>query len=303
MIEAHHLTRQFGDLTAVDDVSMKIPRGQIAGFLGPNGAGKTTCMRMLCGVLAPSSGHATIHGHDMADPQSPGRRLLGWLPEGAPARDELRVTEYLRYHAALWGGVSRKRIDRILERCDIGDVRDRLVGHLSRGYRQRVGLAAAIVHDPPALILDEPGTGLDPMQQQAFQHLLKDLSEDRAILLSTHQLSEAAAVCDVLHVMVGGRIQAGRALGQDRAGGQGTVEARGVDLESCLQTMPGIVELQVTAVTPPWQQVQCVVADPQDAMTAIAEAVAAAGGVVRRLDAATDDVDQWVHQALEGRSA
>ncbi|MCH2142356.1 MAG: ABC transporter ATP-binding protein [Phycisphaerales bacterium] len=303
MIEADHLTRRFGDLMAVEDVSMEIPRGQIAGFLGPNGAGKTTCMRMLCGVLSPTGGRARIDGHDMADPQSPGRRLLGWLPEGAPARDELRVAEYLKYHAALWGGVPAGRIGQMMERCDIGDVQGRLVGQLSRGYRQRVGLAAAMLHDPPALILDEPGTGLDPMQQQTFQALLKDLSADRAILLSTHQLSEAAAVCDVLHVMVGGRIQAARRVDHAGDSGQIIVEARGIDLDACLKTVGSIQGVHVESVTPPWQQAKCETADPEDAMMAIAEAVATAGGVIRRLAMEEHGLDQWVHQALEGRQS
>ena len=188
MIHAEHLTKRFGDLTAVDAVDFSVESGRVAGFLGPNGAGKTTTMRMLCGTLAPTSGRAVLGGVDVsADPEA-AHRMLGWLPEGAPACDELRVVEYLRFRAGLFGGLSRSRIPTVLGQCGLESVSRRLVGQLSRGFRQRVALAAALLHDPSVLILDEPGTGLDPVQQRAFQSLLRTLAADRAILLSTHQL-------------------------------------------------------------------------------------------------------------------
>ncbi len=304
MIRADHLTKRFGNLVAVDDVSLQIPRGHIAGFLGPNGAGKTTCMRMLCGVLPPTSGHAMIDGHVMNSSNRAGRRLLGWLPEGAPAREELRVIEYLQYRAGLVGGVTGRRIDAVLDQCGIGDVRRRVIGQLSRGYRQRVALAAAIVHDPPALVLDEPGTGLDPVQQQAFRALLRDLAGDRAILLSTHQLAEASAVCDDLLIIAGGRLRASRAVDTLR-GGHCTVEveARGIDLATCMSGIPVIDTVTLTNSEPPWQRVICAVSDVATAKTAISEAIAAAGGVVRTLSQGQNSLETWVHSVLEGHHA
>ncbi len=288
-------------LTAVEDVSFEIQRGRIAGFLGPNGAGKTTTMRMLCGVLPPSEGSATIGGVDVATDPRAAHAMLGWLPEGAPACDELRVVEYLRFRAGLFGGDARSRIPRVLDDCGLFDVSRRLVGQLSRGYRQRVALAAAIVHDPAVLILDEPGTGLDPVQQRLFRGLLRSLAEDRAILFSTHQLGEAAEVCDDLLVIGNGRLLASDSVQSIRSGGETlVVEARGVDAMAVLGKIDGVVSIESLSSQSPWTRLRCdVVGDPREAIFA---SVSRSGGTLRSLGLETRSLDQWVRGVLAKES-
>ncbi|MDP7028715.1 MAG: ABC transporter ATP-binding protein [Phycisphaerales bacterium] len=298
------MTRCFGTVKAVDDVSFEIERGRVAGFLGPNGAGKTTSMRMLAGVLPPTSGRAFIGGHDVMEQPRAAHASLGWLPEGAPACDELRVEEYVRYRGALAGGVPRRRYAELLARCDLMDVRRRLVGQLSRGYRQRVALAAALVGDPAALILDEPSTGLDPVQQRAFRRLVRELAEDRAILFSTHQVGDALAVCDDLLVIVGGSLKAAGDLASLRgAAGRRRVvlEAAGVDLAATLGAMSQVHDLEVQATEGDWHRAVCTLKD--DVRDDLVAAIMQAGGRLRLLRDAEGSLEQWLHGLLEGGSA
>jgi ABC-2 type transport system ATP-binding protein len=201
MIEAKGLSKRYGDFVAVEDVSFEIGSGEVVGFLGPNGAGKTTTMRMLTGFLPPTDGSATIAGHDVfAEPQA-ARRAVGYLPETPPLYPEMDVRGYLKYVATIQDVPRARRteaVDRALERCGLADVDRRLIGALSKGYRQRVGLAGAIVHTPPVLILDEPTVGLDPIQIQEIRALIKELggAGDHAVILSTHILAEVEAICD-----------------------------------------------------------------------------------------------------------
>ncbi len=298
------MTRCFGPVRAVDDVSFEIERGRVAGFLGPNGAGKTTSMRMLAGVLPPTSGRAFIDGHDVMDQPRAAHRCLGWLPEGAPACDELRVEEYLRYRGALAGGVPRRRYAELMGRCDLTDVRRRLVGQLSRGYRQRVALAAALVADPVALILDEPSTGLDPVQQRTFRGLVRELAEDRAILFSTHQVGDALAVCDELLVIVGGALVAAGDLDSLRAAMPNrsvVLEASGVDVQASLAEIPGVAGVRVTSRPGGWHRAECTLTT--DAREQIATAITQAGGTIRELRDAEGSIEQWLHGLLEGEPA
>lgn len=211
MIEASELTRNYGPLRAVDRVSFVVPKGAVCGFLGPNGAGKSTTIRMIAGLMPPDSGRLEVGGVDVvADPLG-ARRQVGYLPESTPLDPELRVEEYLRFRGrlrGLGGGDLRAAIGRVLSRCDLESVRRRLVGALSKGFRQRVGLAAALLGDPPLLVLDEPTVGLDPAQQTAFRALLSDLAGERTVLLSSHLLAEVEASCDRLVMISGGRLVA-----------------------------------------------------------------------------------------------
>ena len=304
MIEADHLTRRFGPLLAVDGVSFRIDRGTVAGFLGPNGAGKTTTMNMLAGVLAPSAGRATIGGHDVASSPRAAHRCLGWLPEGAPARSELRVTEYLRMRARLFG-VQRSNVPRVLGQCGLEEVRGRVIGGLSRGFRQRVALAAALVHDPAALMLDEPGTGLDPVQQRAFRSLVKELAQDRAILFSTHQMSEAVELCDDLLIIGGGRLRTHSPLEVLREAstsmGDLHVESRGVDPKAITGSVDGCVVTTSAPVEEGWTQWTCNASDAQ--RSRIAAEVARQGGELRRLERAGVPLASHVQQLLEGGSS
>ena len=197
MIEVEALSRQYGSRRAVNEVSFRVEPGEIVGFLGPNGAGKTTTLRMLTGYLAPTSGDIRIDGIDAVTDSIRARERLGYMPEGVPLYREMRVFEYLRHRGALKRVPSlTAAVDRALELAGVEDVRTRIVGQLSKGYRQRVGLAEALIADPPILILDEPTSGLDPNQVRQFRELVRSFGGKKTVLLSTHILSEVEAVCD-----------------------------------------------------------------------------------------------------------
>ena len=203
MIEAQSLTKRYGEVLAVDSVSFKVERGEVVGFLGPNGAGKTTTMRMLTGFVPPTDGTASIAGHDIFTDPLAARRAVGYLPETPPLYPEMTVTSYLRYVAAIKDvprARRREAIERALERCALTQVRGRVIGTLSKGFRQRVGLAQAIVHDPPVLILDEPTVGLDPVQIGEIRGLIAELASgtgesQHTVVLSTHIMAEVSAIC------------------------------------------------------------------------------------------------------------
>jgi ABC-2 type transport system ATP-binding protein len=197
VIEVQGLTRRYGNRLAVHDVTFRVEPGQIVGFLGPNGAGKTTTLRMLTGFLAPTAGHIQIDGIDAIERSMEARGRLGYMPEGVPLYREMRVSEYLHYRAALKRVDQQKEaVDRALERASVADARKRIIGQLSKGYRQRVGLADALLADPAILILDEPTSGLDPNQVRQFRELIRSFAGKKTVLLSTHILSEVEAVCD-----------------------------------------------------------------------------------------------------------
>ena len=209
MIEARGLTRRFGDLTAVHDVSFQVEDGEILGLLGPNGAGKTTTLRMLTGFLPPTEGQVNIAGHNLLDDPSVARRELGYLPENVALYPEMRVDEYLAFRAKLArvpGGKRQSAADRAIDGCLLGEVRHQIIGTLSKGYRQRVGLAAAILHGPKVLILDEPTVGLDPKQIISIRELIRDLGRERTLILSTHILPEVEQLCQRVLIIDRGRV-------------------------------------------------------------------------------------------------
>jgi len=197
VIEVEALSRRYGSRLAVNDVSFRVEPGEIVGFLGPNGAGKTTTLRMLTGYLAPTSGNIRIDGIDAVTSSIRARERLGYMPEGVPLYREMRVHEYLRHRGALKSVPNlAEAVDRSLQLAGVTDARTRIVGQLSKGYRQRVGLADALIADPPILILDEPTSGLDPNQVRQFRELVRSFGGKKTVLLSTHILSEVEAVCD-----------------------------------------------------------------------------------------------------------
>lgn len=210
MIDVEHLTKTYpGGVTAVSDVSFSVERGDVVGFLGPNGAGKSTTMRILSGFIAPSGGTVRVAGLDVTRESLKVRRHLGYLPESCPLYEEMRVREYLKYRGELKGVAHRHlkgRVAKVLEQCGLVDVQKRPIGHLSKGYRQRVGIADALVHNPDLLILDEPTIGLDPNQILLIRKLMDELSREHTLLLSTHILREVEATCDRVIVLQGGRI-------------------------------------------------------------------------------------------------
>jgi ABC-2 type transport system ATP-binding protein len=204
VIQARGLTKRYGDLVAVEDIDFSLARGEVVGFLGPNGAGKTTTLRMLTGFLPPTDGTAVIAGHDIFGDPIAARRAIGYLPETPPLYPEMTVKSFLAYVARIKDVPRAKRraaVDRALERTALTDVRRQVIGTLSRGFRQRVGLAQAIVHNPPVLILDEPTAGLDPLQIREIRSLIAELTAasqgdtQHTVILSTHILAEVDAIC------------------------------------------------------------------------------------------------------------
>jgi ABC-2 type transport system ATP-binding protein len=211
LIEIDGLTKRFGRFTAVDNVSFRVARGEVLGFLGPNGAGKSTTMRMLAGFMIPTSGTARICGHDVQSDGVAARRLLGFLPEGAPTYPEMSVSGFLRFCAKIRGFAGREiesRVAGAIERTQLHGVRLQPVETLSKGFKRRVGLAQALLHDPPVLVLDEPTDGLDPNQKFEVRKLIREMAPEKAIVISTHILEEVDAVCSRAIIIAGGRIVA-----------------------------------------------------------------------------------------------
>jgi len=209
MIQVNNVTRTYGPVVAVDHVSFEVDRGEVVGFLGPNGAGKTTTLRILTTFLPATSGIARVAGYDVMTQSMQVRQHIGYLPESVPLYGEMRVEEYLLFRATLKNVPRRerqKRVEYCLDRCRIREVRRRLIGTLSRGYKQRVGLADAMVHDPDILLLDEPTSGLDPIQSRDTLTLIRELGEQHTILLSTHILPQVEAVCERVIIINAGRV-------------------------------------------------------------------------------------------------
>jgi gliding motility-associated transport system ATP-binding protein len=233
MIKAEHLTKKYPSTTAIEDLNFEVAKGEIVGLLGPNGAGKTTTMRILSGFIPATSGSASVAGYDIFRDSLKARMHLGYLPESIPLYEEMRVREYLRYRGSLKGLSGKKlreRIDAVQELCSVKEVEKRPISALSKGYKQRVGLAETMIHQPPLLILDEPTLGLDPNQIRQVRELIRSLGEKHTILLSTHILSEAEMTCTRVIIVNKGHIQASdtpaNLISQIRTSGNVCLEAK-----------------------------------------------------------------------------
>lgn len=211
MIEISHLTKKFDSFTAVDDLSFTVKEGEVLGFLGPNGAGKSTTMKVITGFLAPTSGSVRVDGHDIeADPLAV-KTLIGYLPEGAPSYPDMTTLEFLDFIAEIRGfsgAEKQRRIDKVVADVELASVCHKTIDTLSKGFKRRVGLAQAILHDPKVLILDEPTDGLDPNQKHHVRNLIRNLAKDKIVIISTHILEEVSAVCSRAIIIAGGRILA-----------------------------------------------------------------------------------------------
>ncbi|MCW5764979.1 MAG: ATP-binding cassette domain-containing protein [Phycisphaeraceae bacterium] len=263
MIEVRDVSKRFGSTLAVDGVTLSLEPGRVAGLLGPNGAGKTTLIRMMTSYLAPSTGTITVCGHDTVQEPQASRRVIGYLPESAPLYPEMSVRGYLRFRASLFCA-DRSRRERLaavsaaIDRCWIADVVTRRIGVLSKGYRQRVGLAAAILHQPRVLILDEPSSGLDPAQITMMRGLIRDLAADRVVLLSSHILSEVELTCSRVLIVTRGRLRADGSPEEltsrfDPAARFAVEFAAGADAasaERCLRSVPGVARVEFATDRP-----------------------------------------------------
>jgi ABC-2 type transport system ATP-binding protein len=307
MIQVRDLTKYFGPVLAVDHISFEVDRGEIVGFLGPNGAGKTTTLRILTSYLPATSGSARVAGYDVLLQSLEVRQHIGYLPENVPLYGEMRVEEYLNYRAKL-KGVNRKerpqRLDYCLERCRLRQVRRRLVGTLSRGYRQRVGLADALLHDPPILILDEPTAGLDPVQIRETLALIRDLGTDHTILLSTHILSEVEAVCDRVILIYAGRIALSSSLEELEQARAVLVEVRAPSEQAreVLRQVPGVASvLPAGPVEDGISRFEVQVQGEQDVREAISQALMQRGWPLRRLEQKRRRLEEAFFEVLRTR--
>lgn len=252
MIEVQNITKRYGNITAIDRVTFSVAKGEVLAFLGPNGAGKTTTMRILTCFMPATEGTARVAGFDCADQPMEVKRRIGYVPETPPVYQEFTVSEYLTFVGNLRGMKGKaltSGIDQSIEKLALGSVRHRLIGNLSRGYRQRVGLAQAVLHDPPVLILDEPTVGLDPKQIIEIRDLIKSLAGSHSVILSTHILPEATAVCQRVVIISGGRIVAEDTPDQLSARLRHsekisvTIKTAGDDCAAQLRSIPGILNV------------------------------------------------------------
>jgi len=256
MIEVSNLTKYYAGNAAVSGVSFRVERGEIVGLLGPNGAGKSTTMRILSCFVPASSGSATVAGLDVFTQADEVRRRIGYMPENNPLHPEMRVREYLKFRARLKGlgrARSRERVDAVVAQCGLADVSKRIIGQLSKGYRQRVGLADALVHEPELVILDEPTIGLDPSQIRSVRQLIKDLARRHTVLLSSHILPEVEMTCNRVLIMREGRILAADTPEnlQKAMGKNGHIIAEIAapleELKTCLEQMPEVADYNISA--------------------------------------------------------
>jgi ABC-2 type transport system ATP-binding protein len=252
VIEVQHLTKRYGPTTAVDDVSFRVERGEVLGFLGPNGAGKTTTMRVLTGYMPPSEGKAIVAGYDVSDQPLEAKRRTGYLPETPPLYPEMTVRDYLAFVARIKGVPRRERkarVGSVMDRTGVADMANRHCGKLSKGYRQRVGLAQALLHNPEVLILDEPTAGLDPKHIIETRELIKQLGGDHTVILSTHILPEVSQTCQRVVIINKGRVVAvdtpdnltSRLRGSETMYVQ--VDASGADVKTVLAAIPGVTQV------------------------------------------------------------
>jgi ABC-2 type transport system ATP-binding protein len=258
MIEVANLTKRYGSHAAVANISFSVARGEVVGLLGPNGAGKSTTMRILACYLAATSGTVHVAGFDVFRQSIEVRRRIGYMPENNPLHTEMRVREYLKFRARLKGlsrKRSRERVDVVMEQCGLTEVGRRIIGQLSKGYRQRVGLADALVHEPELIILDEPTIGLDPNQIRSVRQLIKGLANAHTVLISTHILPEAEITCNRLVIMYEGRILAAdtpenlQRLMSGNSQVIAEIAAPQEELQECWAQMPEIEQFDISATT------------------------------------------------------
>jgi ABC-2 type transport system ATP-binding protein len=315
MIEVEHLTKDYGSVVAVSDLSFRVGKGEVVGFLGPNGAGKSTTLRILAGVLGATSGRIRIGDFDIVNDSQRARRCIGYMPEATPLYPEMRVREYLAFRAALKQVKWRQRtaaVERAMRQANVTDMADTLILHLSKGYRQRVGLADALVANPPLLILDEPTIGLDPNQIREVRSLIGGLGEQHTILISTHILSEVESTCDRAIVIHRGRLVAAGTIDQlreRRRSSEATLLLRDPRGEACplLEKISGVERATRREVTTTEADLVAVsvafarpVADSGDVLEQAVSTLVAAGISVREVRAEKASLEDVFAQLTHG---
>jgi ABC-2 type transport system ATP-binding protein len=292
MIEVSNLTKRYAGRTAVDDLSFTVARGEIVGLLGPNGAGKSTTMRILSSFMPATSGTVRVAGFDVFRDADEVRRRIGYMPENNPLYPEMRVREYLKFRARLKGlgwRKSRERVTTVMEQCGLTDVGRRIIGQLSKGYKQRVGLADALVHEPELIILDEPTIGLDPQQIRSVRQLIKSLAGTHTVLISTHILPEVEMMCSRVFIMLGGKILAADTPGnlqQRMAGGSqviAEIAAPAVELNAVFDAMPEVEQFDVSPSEGEFFRCALTPRDGQDLRPLVFNLVRERGWVLREL--------------------
>lgn len=298
MVVVKDLVKTYGALTAVDHISFTVERGEIVGLLGPNGAGKTTTMRILTCFMPATSGEASVGGFDVFRQSLEVRRLIGYMPEHVPLYPEMRVVEYLRFRGRLKGLRGQElenRIKHVIEACELGAVWTRIIDQLSKGNRQRVGLADALISDPQLLILDEPTIGLDPIQVRKVRELIQQIGKNRTVILSTHILSEVEMMCDRVIIMHQGKIVAQDTMANLRESAERTficeVRAAASAVEPVLRGVAGVAEVHVNEEDG-WTRAEVRAQDrTADVRLGISEAVRARGWALRELHAHTRSLE------------
>ena len=307
-IQVDHLSKHYGQVVAVDRISFQVKPGELVGFLGPNGAGKSTTMRILTTFLPATSGIAYVRGFDVMADSMEVRRILGYLPESVPLYTEMRVREYLTYRAKLKGverSVRSARIDYCLGKCQIKEVRDRLLGTLSKGYRQRVGLADALLADPPILILDEPTSGLDPVQINETLNTIKELGGAHTVLLSTHILPEVEKVCERVIIIDKGRIKLDETLKSIESREPSyVVEVRGPAdaVLKFLRELPELTSVETRSHGSDLTEFEVKAKDRKDPRESLAGKLIAKGWSLRRLEQRKVNLEAMFNEVVRSRN-
>lgn len=311
MIETRQITKRYGEFTAVDAISFKVEPGQVLGFLGPNGAGKSTTMKMLAGFLAPTSGSASVAGFDVASQPLEAKRVLGYLPEGAPSYGEMNVREFLDFIAnvrGLKGDLRDKRIDDAIGRLHLERVIEQSIDTLSKGFKRRVGLAGAILHDPQVLILDEPTDGLDPNQKQEVRTLINSMARDKTIIISTHLLEEVHAVCSRAIIIAAGRVLADATPAELEARSRyhQAVSLTAPDVQDAKAALAKVADIASIEVDPQDNRITAFPKPGRSIFVAVSDALKAQGVAVRELalePGRLDEVFRTITQGAVGKEA
>ena len=317
MVVVDDVHKWFGSVHAVRGVSFELPAGTVAGLLGHNGAGKSTTIRMIAGYITPDAGRVSIAGHDMTEDRLEATRQMGYLPESTPLYPEMPTKDYLEFRGRLFGlsrETRRRRVDEVIERCWLKDVRTRRVGQLSKGYKQRVGLAASLLHEPRVLLLDEPTSGLDPSQVRETRDLVRELAQDRTMLISSHVLPEVEAICNRVIIFAGGKVRAAggvqelaRSTGAAGyvvelkldASRSGDTGAGLVALRDAVLRVSGVSDVGMKTLNDGWTRVDVQASrESGDLREAIARAVPS-GGVVRELRPKAASLESIFMRVLE----